>query len=276
MTRLQDALVAVRARLAEAGVPDPEREAPMLLAAALEISREQLYRDRPDIDGAAADRLEHLAAQRARREPMAYVLGHQEFFGLDLLVTPRVLVPRPATESLVETALAKVPAHPGRVVDVGVGSGAVALALAKHGCPDWRVEGVDSDLQALELARANRARAGVRARFYPSDLLAQVEGGLLAVVANLPYVGRADQVDPEVAFEPPRAVFGGERGPELILRLVSQLAAKVMPGGVALLEVGAGQTPEVSDALSAVGFSAEPPVADAEGIFRVVWGRWPK
>ncbi len=274
MTRLQDAFSAVRERLAQAAVPDPEREALLLLTAALGISREQLYRDRPDVDGAAEGRLERMVAQRARREPMAYVLGHQEFFGLDLMVTPRVLVPRPATETLVQAALDQIPPQAGRVVDVGVGSGAVALALARHGCPDWRVEGVDSDLQALALARTNRVRAEVRARFYPSDLLAQVEGGLLAVVANLPYVGRGDPVDPEVAFEPPRAVFGGERGPELILRLVSQLPGKVAAGSLALLEVGAGQAAVVSDALAASGWAVAPPVVDADGIPRVVWGRW--
>lgn len=273
MRTLSAAWEAVREQLARAGVPHPERETPLLLAAALGIPKEALYRDRPEVDDAAWDRLEAWAARRARREPMAYVLGHQEFFGLDLVVTPRVLVPRPATETLVATALAEIPARDGRVVDVGVGSGAVALALARHGFGGWRVEGVDSDLQALALAQANRERVGVRARFYPSDLLAQVEGGLLAVVANLPYVGQSDPVDPEVRFEPARAVFGGARGPELILRLVGQLMGKLDPGGLALLEVGAGQAADVAQALTEAGLTVAPPVADADGIARVVWGR---
>ena len=273
MMTLVDAWDAVRTQLARAGVPDPERETPLLLAAALGIPKETLYRDRPDVDAAAWARLDAWAARRAQREPMAYVLGHQEFFGLDLVVTPRVLVPRPATETLVETALREIPAREGRVVDVGVGSGAVAVALARHGFAGWRVEGVDSDLQALALAKANRERVGVSTRFYPSDLLAQVEGGLLAVVANLPYVGQADAVDPEVRFEPSRAVFGGARGPELILRLVGQLQGKLAPGGHALLEVGAGQAVEVAEALAEAGLAVAPSVADASGIARVVWGR---
>lgn len=273
MMTLTAAWDAVRAQLARAGVPDPERETPLLLAAALGIPKEALYRDRPDVDDATWARLEAWTARRARREPMAYVVGHQEFFGLDLVVTPRVLVPRPATETLVETALREIPGREGRVVDVGVGSGAVALALARHGFAGWRVEGVDSDLQALTLARTNRERVGVRARFYPSDLLAQVEGGLLAVVANLPYVGQSDRVDPEVRFEPTRAVFGGARGPELILRLVAQLAGKLAADGRALLEVGVGQAAEVAQALTEAGLTVAPPVGDADGIARVVWGR---
>ncbi|MDA8200953.1 MAG: HemK family protein methyltransferase [Thermaerobacter sp.] len=273
MRTLTAAWDAVRRQLARAGVPDPERETPLLLAAALGLPKEVLYRDRPPVDDAAWVRLEAWTERRARREPMAYVLGRQEFFGLELVVTPRVLVPRPATETLVATALAEIPARAGRVVDVGVGSGAVALALARHGFAGWQVEGVDSDLQALTLAKINRERVGVRARFYPSDLLAQVEGGLLAVVANLPYVGQGDAVDPEVHFEPPRAVFGGARGPELILRLVGQLMGKLAPDGHALLEVGAGQAVEVAQALAEAGLTVAPPVADVDGIARVVWGR---
>ena len=273
MRTLTAAWDAVRGQLARAGVPDPERETPLLLAAALELPKEILYRDRPAVDDAAWARLAAWTERRARREPMAYVLGRQEFFGLDLVVTPRVLVPRPATETLVATALAEIPAREGRVVDVGVGSGAVALTLARHGFAGWRVEGVDSDLQALTLAKTNRERVGVRARFYPSDLLAQVEGGLLAVVANLPYVGQGDPVDPEVHFEPRRAVFGGARGPELILRLVGQLMGKLAPDGHVLLEVGAGQAVEVAEALAEVGLTVAPPVTDVDGIARVVWGR---
>jgi release factor glutamine methyltransferase len=262
------------AHLERGGVPDAQREVPLLLMAALGASREELFRDRPDLDPEAWKRLTQMVARRARREPLAYVVGRQEFYGLDLKVTPRVLVPRPSTETLVATALKVIPAAVGRVVDVGVGSGAVALALARLGPAEWSVEGVDLDLQALALAKANRERVGVRVLMYPSDLLAQVEGGIAGVVANLPYVGQDDPVDPEVGFEPARAVYGGPRGPELLLRLVSQLPQKLRAGGVAVLEVGAGQAAEVAAAMARAGAAVADPVKDLDGTARVVWGRW--
>jgi len=270
----EQAWAQAHATLTAAGIADAEREVPLLLMTALGQTREELYRERPTLHDDEYQRFWALVLRRANREPMAYVRGRQEFYGLDLLITPRVLVPRPATEVLVDTALKVIPRRPGRVVDVGVGSGAVALALAQSGAAEWSVEGVDLDLQTLALAKTNRERLGLRALFYPSDLLKQVEGGLLAVVANLPYVGQGDEVDPEVRFEPTRAVYGGPRGPELVLRLVAQLPAKLAAGGVALLEVGAGQADEVAAAMAHVGLSVGGQIPDGDGVARVVWATW--
>lgn len=261
-------------RLSAAGVPEPERDAVILLAAVLGRSRESLYRDRPVLTAAEEERFRSLVERRAQREPVAYLTGHREFYGLDLSVTPRVLIPRPESETLVEWVLTRVPAEPGRVVDVGTGSGAVALALAKAGPSVWAVEAVDLDLQALEVARENRRRLGLSVQMYPSDLLAQVKPGILAVVANLPYVALTDAVDPEVAYEPRHAVYAAEGGLALIDRLVDQASTKLRDGGTLALEVGAGQAERVLARLRRAGFEPAPPGIDLQGTARVVGGVW--
>ena len=264
-----------RSLLQKSGVPDWEREVVLLLAAATGQDRESLYRDGPSLTPGARAKFRELFRRRAAREPLAYLTGRREFFGLDLIVSPRVLIPRAETETLVETALRSVPIRPGRVVDVGTGSGAVALALSSAGPKSWAVEAVDLDLGALAVARTNRARLGLPIKIYPSDLLSQVEPGLLAIVANLPYVDPRDPVDPEVRFEPRQAVFAPDRGLKLIERLIGQAPMKLRPEGRLLLEVGAGQARDVSDTMRAHGFQVDAPTIDLAGHERVVGGVWP-
>jgi release factor glutamine methyltransferase len=275
VTPWREALVETVKTLRAAGVPDASREAPLLLAMAAGMSREAWLTAPPDLDASMLSKLRLFTARRVERVPLAYIRGCQEFFGLSLLVGPGVLVPRPETEHLVEVALRATPREAGRVVDVGTGSGAVALALAIHGWPGWQVEGVDIDRNALALAAANRARLnrpGVR--LYRSDLLDRVEPPLLAVVANLPYVGREDPVDPEVRWEPTVAVYAPGEPLSLIRRVVIQAARRLAPGGILALEVGWGQAPAVTDLLARAGFDAIAGESDLAGTVRVVWGRW--
>ncbi|MCL8208124.1 MAG: peptide chain release factor N(5)-glutamine methyltransferase [Actinomycetia bacterium] len=273
--RADPVLAAAAERLKAAGIPDPAREVLGLAAHAAGVSLEEwLLRSRPLGDDARG-RFETLVARRARREPYAYLVGRTTFYGLDLVVTPAVLVPRPETELLVDAALAHCPPRPGRVVDVGTGSGALALALARHGPPVWRVEAVDIDLAALEVARTNRDRLGLAVCLYPSDLLAQVRPGILGIVANLPYVAWGDTVDPEVRHEPPVAVFAGPDGLGLIRRLVAQARGRLEPGGWLGLEVGAGQADVVQAWLATAGFRPVGVETDWAGIGRIVWGVWP-
>lgn len=260
--------------LARAGIPDPEREVILLLLAATGQDRESLYRDGPAMSPGSRAKFRELFRRRAMREPLPYLTGRREFYGLDLAVSPKVLIPRPETETLVDRALSVIPPRPGRVVDVGTGSGAVALAIASAGHAGWSVEAVDLDLSALSVARANRARLGLPIKIYPSDLLSQVEPGLLAVVANLPYVGLDDPVVPEVRFEPRQAVFALEGGVQLIERLVHQAPMKLVADGVLLVEVGAGQAGPVARSMRGAGFDVGPPAVDLGGQERVVWGVW--
>jgi release factor glutamine methyltransferase len=262
-------------RLRQAGIPEPRREAVILAAAVLGREREALYRDGVGFSAEQADGFRTLVERRSQREPLAYLTGGREFYGLWLRVTPAVLVPRPETETLVEWALHHVPDRPGRVVDVGCGSGAVALALAHAGPTVWAVEAVDVDPAAVDLTRLNAARLGLQVTAYRSDLVAEVAPDCLGIVANLPYVNPVADVDPEVRFEPPHAVFAPEEGLGLIRRLVGEAPAKLVPGGVLGLEIGVGQAETVTDWLAAAGFHPLREGIDLQGQVRVVGGEWP-
>jgi release factor glutamine methyltransferase len=199
------------------------------------------------------------------REPVAYITGVKGFRHLDLHVDPRVLIPRPETETLVEAALAL--AQCARVVDVGTGSGAVALAL-KDERPDLAVTATDASEDALAVARANAARLGLDVRFVHGDLLEGV-GELDAVVSNPPYVEVGAELAPEIArHEPAQALYAGLDGLEVVRRLVAQAGER----GAAFLavEVGAGQALAVEELARAAGFDRTERRADLAGIERVV------
>ena len=173
--------------------------------------------------GAAGERFWALVARRAASEPIAYILGRRAFRHLELAVDRRVLIPRPETELLVEVGLTLPPG--ASVVDVGTGSGAVALAL-KDERPDLRVVGVDISADAVAVARANAARLGLDVRMFTGDLLGGM-GRPDAVLANLPYVEDDATLPPDVVrFEPPGALFGGRDGLDLVRRLVGQAACE--------------------------------------------------
>jgi release factor glutamine methyltransferase len=174
-------------------------------------------------------------------EPLAYLTGHREFYGLDFEISPAVLVPRPETELLVEQALAWLADHPSRrcAVDVGTGSGCIAICLAHH-IRDMSISAVDLSRPALQLARRNAEVHGVqdRVRFTQGDLLSALSGPFDLVCANLPYIPSQDvDVLPVSRSEPRIALDGGSNGLELIDRLLAQLPVRLSPGGLALLEI---------------------------------------
>jgi release factor glutamine methyltransferase len=266
---LDSALVALNA----ARVDSPRLDAEVLLAHALGVDRAALWMD-PDREVAGeATRWFRDAVRRrtVQRVPVAYLVGRRGFRHLELEVDPRVLVPRPETEHLVE-ALLDLP-QGARVHDVGTGSGAIALAL-KDERPDLVVSASDVSPDALEVARANAQRLGLDVAFAQADLLAGIDPELDAVVSNPPYVPDGDRpaLPPDVAaHEPGLALFAGAEGLSAIRPLVTQAAAT--RARVLALEVGAGQAPTVRGLVAAAGFPDVTVVCDLAGIERVVMGR---
>ena len=266
---VREALDSAVVALSAAGVDTPRLDAEVLLVHALGVdpARLVLDRDRP-VEGPAVRAFQDAVRRRAvAREPVAYITGVKGFRRLELHVDGRVLIPRPETETLVEAAL-DVP-RGARVVDVGTGSGAVALAL-KDERPDLAVAGTDRSADALAVARANAARLGLDVAFVEGDLLAGLEAD--AVVSNPPYVEDSAPLQPEIArHEPPVALYAGPEGLAVIRRLVAQVAASA--ARFVALEVGFGQAGEVGDVLRDAGFAEVSARRDLAGIERVVVGR---
>jgi release factor glutamine methyltransferase len=254
-------------RLEQAGCDTPRLDAELLLAEVIEGGRERLVieRDRA-LDLAEQSRFAALLERRAAREPVAYILGRREFRRLTLAVDRRVLIPRPETELLVEVALG-LPAG-SRVVDVGTGSGAVALAL-KDERPDLIVQGTDVSPDALAVARGNASRLGIDVTFAQADLL---DGTVCdAVLANLPYVSVGAPLPPEITrYEPPGALFAGVDGLDVIRRLVAAVAGQSV--GLLAVEIGPEQVVEVLRLLWEAGWAEVGVRQDLAGLDRVVVG----
>lgn len=245
---LKDALGSALDRLTAAHVGSPRMNAEMLLMFTLSCDRAYLYAH-PEraLTAGEQQRYDEAIAQRASGIPAQYITGHQEFWGMDLIVSPAVLIPRPETEHVIETVLhlsggrAFSPASP-RIVDVGTGSGCIALALAKE-LPQAAVHATDISAAALEVARANAARheLATRVHFHNTDLLSGLNPNSLDfVVSNPPYVGESeeDQVQLEVRkFEPRHAVFAGPTGLEVIERLIPQAQTVLTSGGWLVFEI---------------------------------------
>jgi release factor glutamine methyltransferase len=271
-TSVRDALDSALIALTAAGCDTPRLDAELLLADAIGADRAAIVSDPGrGLTPEQARRFQTYAMRRAQREPVAYILGTKGFRTIDLLVDPRVLIPRPETEHLVEAALALPPG--ARVADVGTGSGAVALAL-KAERPDLEVIATDASPDALAVARANAQRLGLDVELLEGDLLEPVRGPLDAVLSNPPYVADADRgtLAPDITrHEPGIALFAGEDGLSLIRRLAPQAAAT----GASMLglEVGFGQAGVVAGIVREAGFGETHAVADLAGIERVVVGR---
>jgi release factor glutamine methyltransferase len=265
-TTIQDAIVAGATALHASQTPRLDAE--LLLGAALGVDRARLVLDaREPLDAGVLARFWSLVERRRASEPVAYILGRREFREITLAVDRRVLIPRPETELLVEAALGL--SAGARVLDVGTGSGAVALALADER-PDLSVVGCDVSVDALEVARANARRLGLAVTFVEADLLDGVPGPWDAVVANLPYVERSASLPADVAdFEPAVALFAGSDGLSEIRRLVAGLGQTPFVA----LEVGEGQAAAVAALLTAAGFPDVDRRRDLAGIERVVVGR---
>jgi release factor glutamine methyltransferase len=268
-----EALDRAAKKLAAAGVDTPRVDAEWLLAHVLDTTRSALALER-EVAEADGDRLQALVERRAQREPLAYVLGEWGFRRLTLAVDARALVPRPETEVVVERCLSLFGGlDKPRVLDVGVGSGAIALAIADEH-PGARVLGVDSSEPALSLAEENRAAAGVngRVRLRHGDLLAGLRGPFDLVVSNPPYVTPEDWdgLQPEIRLYEPRAALVGTGIAETIARLARPA---LVEGGWLVLEAGDGQASALADELEGLGYEAVTVTRDLAGRERVVEGR---
>ena len=273
-TTVGSVLAAAVARLAAAGVPEPRADAEVLLAHALGTSRAGVIaRSGEPLPAGAAARLEPLVARRVAREPLHYLLGEREFWSLPFAVDRRVLIPRPETELVVETALSVAPAA-RRVLDLGTGSGAIAAALARA-LPDAQVSASDVDQSALAVARANLARHAPRVACIAGDVVGAFGAGTFdLVVSNPPYVAEAELtgLEPEVReHEPRRALAGGADGLATIRRLVREVPRALTPGGWLVMEVGAGQAAAVAALAAADGrWRGARRMRDHGGVERVV------
>jgi release factor glutamine methyltransferase len=272
-TSTRDALDGAITAIGASGCETPRLDAELLLADVLGVSRERLIVDRElTVEGPAVRAFQNAVRRRAvEREPVAYILGHRGFRRLDLAVDPRALIPRPETELLVELALS-LP-RGARVLDVGTGSGAVALAL-KDERPDLVVSGSDLSEDALALARFNGKGLGLEVSWLHADLLAGVPDEFDAILSNPPYVPEPDRASlaPEILrHEPSGALFSGPDGLDAIRALIAQVAMRGLVKIVAL-EVGAGQASAVSRLVGEAGFPVVRHERDLAGIERVVVG----
>lgn len=258
--------------------PSPRLDAELLLAHALGQSRSYL-RTWPERepDAAQCAAFAALLARRRAGEPVAYLLGRQGFWSLDLEVAPHTLIPRPDTELLVETALALGPGGPARVLDLGTGTGAIALALACER-PAWQVLGVDRVSEAVQLAERNRARLGLgNARFVESVWFSTLGGERFAlIVGNPPYIAAEDRhlSEGDVRFEPASALVAGEDGLDDIRRIVAEAPEHLEAGGWLLLEHGYDQAEAVRALFAARGFAAVESRRDLGGHQRITLGQW--
>jgi release factor glutamine methyltransferase len=289
--QLKDALRSAITTLEETRAGSPRMNAEVLLMFVLGCDRAYLYaHPERELSPEEQSRYDEALEQRARGIPSQYITGHQEFWGLDFIVGPAVLIPRPETEHLVEAVLdlvKKLP-HPvspksgqtrvgqpteyPRIVDVGTGSGCVALALASE-LPHAEIHATEISADALEIARANAARLGLdrRVAFHHTDLLHGISGPFDIVASNPPYVGESeyDKVQLEVRkFEPRSAVFAGPDGMDVIRRLAPQAREVLKPGGTLALEIGYSQEVAAREVLR--DWRDVRAVPDLQGIPRVV------
>lgn len=225
-----------------------------------------LAHDTDPLPAAALTALEQAVLRRAAGEPLAYITGHKEFFGLDLQVDRRVLVPRPDTETLVEWALELLPTS-GRVIDLGTGSGAIALAL-QHERPGLNVVAVDYSADALAVAQANAQRLNLNVQFTQGNWLDGVQGAFDAIVSNPPYIASADHHLTALKHEPLQALASGADGLDDIRTIIRQASKHLLPGGWLLLEHGYDQAAAVRSLLADAGLRKAQSRRDLAGIER--------
>ncbi len=254
------------------GIPDPRREARWLLARAWGVTEtELLVHPERALPAEVETRYRDWLERRAAGEPAEHLTGNCDFWGRQFTVSPAVLVPRPETELVVQVAL-ELPISPtARVLDVGAGSGCIAVTLAAKR-PRWRVEAVDRSAAALEVARANAARNGAEVRFHEGDLTAAFEPPWDLVVANLPYIptGELGALPREVGRDPTDALDGGADGLDLVRRLVADLPRLLRVCGAAVLELGEDQADTVAELAVSAGLGVARRITDAGGCERVI------
>jgi release factor glutamine methyltransferase len=234
-----------------------------------------LAHDADDVPAPVRASYVELCKRRASGEPLAYIVGHKEFHGVDLQVDARVLVPRPDTETLVDWAIEVVQQldAPPRVVDLGTGSGAIALAI-KTACPAAMVEATDANADALAVARGNAARHALEVRFRQACWLDGIEGPFELIVSNPPYIAADDPHLAALGHEPPGALVSGADGLDAIREIVAQAPSRLAPGGWLMLEHGWDQAARVRELLRAAGFGWTASRRDLAGIERCTGGIW--
>jgi release factor glutamine methyltransferase len=249
MTTIREALTSARTQLSAAGTSTASLDAAVLLGHVLGLSRAALY-THPERELTAEElaQFEGMVARRAQGEPVAYLTGHKEFMGLDLLVDRRALIPRPETELLVEMALQEVRRRQNAselcVADIGTGSGAIALALAAQSPQLGLIYATDLSAEALALAEENARRLSLegRIRFLQGDLLEPLPEPVDLLLANLPYIAQEEPLAPTVRdYEPHLALFGEEDGLGHLRRLLSSAPPHLKPGAALMLEFGYDQ-----------------------------------
>ena len=254
------------------GIPDPRREALWLLAAAWSID-ETTLRIHPerDVPPEIEERFRSWLERREAGEPAHHLVGSCPFWGREFEVSPAVLVPRPETEFVVQVALDLPLSADARVLDVGTGSGCLAVTLAAER-PRWRVAGIDRSPAALEVARRNRGRHDVQVDLWLGDLTASVAPPWDLVVANLPYIPtqQLDRLPQEVQFDPVSALDGGTDGLDFVRLLLADLTRLLRPCGGAILEIGEDQAGAVSDLASTAGLAVARRLKDPGGCDRVI------
>ncbi|MGE0741349.1 MAG: peptide chain release factor N(5)-glutamine methyltransferase [Hyphomonadaceae bacterium] len=272
---------AVRQRLEAAGVDSPVLDARLLLEAGAGVKRLDIVTDpRRPVTADQVAAVDALARRREAREPIGHIVGRKAFWTMDLAVSPDVLIPRPETELLVETALELIPPDaPARVLDLGVGSGAILIAVLGERLNATGV-GVDASVAALAMAALNVSASGhgERIELREGDWGQGLPQAFDLVLSNPPYIAteEIDGLTPEVARHEPRlALDGGPDGLGAYRQIIGGLGAILKPGGAFAFEVGAGQAEAVMELLRAGGFSPESPKRDLAGVPRVVWGRRP-
>lgn len=274
-------MVTIESLLNAADLPDsptPRLDAELLLAHALGKSRSYLHTwPERELDAAQLERYQAALARRQAGEPVAYILGQQGFWSLELEVASHTLIPRPDTELLVETVLALLPATPAALLDLGTGTGAIALALASEH-PAWRLTGVDRVPEAVALAERNRARLKLaNANFAESHWFSALAGQRYQlIVSNPPYIAADDRhlAEGDVRFEPSSALVAGADGLDDIRLIIAQAPDYLEAGGWLLLEHGFDQAAAVRELLSACGFSAVESRRDLGGHERISLGRF--
>jgi release factor glutamine methyltransferase len=271
-------LQSTTAYFTKRGVESPRLNAEHLLAHVLKRKRIELYLEfERGLTEAELAPLRDLVRRRGQGEPLQHLLGTVEFAGQTFLCDQRALVPRPETEQLVELLKSQIPSSKSQILDVGTGSGVIALSLAAK-FPDASVTATDLSEGALALARENAERLGLTSRveFLHSDLLLHVTDVYDLIVANLPYVAEADRgtLSREVLHDPEIALFGGERGDEIVRKLIEAAPSHLAPGGLLALEVGVGQADDLVALMAEKKYRDIKTERDYAGVIRFLFGRY--
>jgi len=273
-----EVLQATTAYLKKHNVENSRLNAEHLMAHALGRKRIELYLDfERELTETELGPLRELVKRRSEGEPLQHLLGNVEFCGLTFLCDKRAMVPRPETEQLVELVEARIENRESRIVDVGTGSGVIAISLAAK-FPEAKILAVDISDDALALAQKNAAMLNLkdRVQFLKSRLLENVEGAFDLIVANLPYISTQDRrtLSREVLHDPEVALFAGKRGDELVRELIDKAPTRLHPGGLLALEIGLGQSETLLSALAEKNYRDICSKNDYNGVTRFIFARY--